>query len=117
MTDSRSPRLKPSAASPSAKSRTWPRYSLHIHACQMPRSFSRMAARRGNSRAFLNKSPGSVVRAFQSAMLLQAVRQRARGTLAQVLDLQEIDEVLDALSVFDLFPLGEAPVHEGGEDA
>src|SRR5436853_5568529 len=69
MTESRSPRSKPSAASPSAKSRTCPRYSLHVHACQMPRSFSRMAARRGNSRAFLNKSRGSVVRAFESAML------------------------------------------------
>src|SRR5258706_9951091 len=66
MTESRSPRLKPSAASPSAKSRTCPRYSLHVHACQMPRSFSRMAARRGNSRALRRRSRGSVV---SSAML------------------------------------------------
>src|SRR5207237_10007796 len=62
MTDSLSPRLKPRPISPSAKSCTRSRYAAHVHACQMPRSFSRMAVRRGNSRAFRNRYRGSVLR-------------------------------------------------------
>src|SRR5712691_3855552 len=61
MTESLSPRLKPSAASPRANTRTWSSYAAHVHACQMPRSFSRMAERRGNSRALRCSSRGSVV--------------------------------------------------------
>src|SRR2546426_9105751 len=61
MTDSRSPRLKPSAASPRANSRTWSWYWPHVQVCQMPRSFSRIAGRSRRSRAFLCSSLASVV--------------------------------------------------------
>src|SRR4029450_2310974 len=63
MTDSRSPRLNPSAASPSAKSRTSSWYWPHVHVCQMPRSFSRIAGRLRNSRAFRRSNRESVVSA------------------------------------------------------
>src|SRR3989442_10130492 len=61
MTDSRSSRLKPRAASPRAKSRTWSWYWPHVQVCQMPRSFSRIAGRSRRSRAFLCSSLASVV--------------------------------------------------------
>src|SRR5687767_7655398 len=60
MTESRSPRLKPSAASPSAKSRTWSPYSRHVDVCQMPRSFSRIAGRSGMVPTFFSSRRGSV---------------------------------------------------------
>src|SRR5437762_1422517 len=60
MTDRRSPRLKPSAARPRAKSRTWSWYSLHEYDCQMPRSFSRTAVRVGRSAALRRSRRGSV---------------------------------------------------------
>src|SRR5207245_4211591 len=60
MTDSRSPRLNPRAASPSAKARTSSWYWLHVQVCQMPRSFSRIAGRSRKSRAFLCSSRASV---------------------------------------------------------
>src|SRR5215468_6238036 len=63
MTESRSPRLKPRAARPSAKSRTWSWYWRHVQVCQMPRSFSRIAGRSWRSRAFRWSSRASVVSA------------------------------------------------------
>src|SRR6267378_677226 len=63
MTDSRSPRVNPRAASPSAKARTSSWYWLHVQVCQMPRSFSRIAGRSRKSRAFLCSSLASVVSA------------------------------------------------------
>ena len=49
--------------------------------------------------------------------LLQAIGERAGGKLAQVLELEELEQVLDLLAVRDLFLLRQAPVHERGEDA
>src|SRR5499426_2515809 len=63
MTESRSPRLNPSARSPSAKSRTSSWYWPHVHVCQMPRSFSRIAGRLRRSRAFLKSNRERVVSA------------------------------------------------------
>src|SRR5262245_22138477 len=60
MTESRSPRRNPSAASPRAKSRTWSWYSRHVHVCQMPLSFSLMAGRSPRSLALFWSSCGSV---------------------------------------------------------
>src|SRR5437667_10635904 len=60
MTDSRSPRVNPSAARPRAKSRTWSWYSRHVKDCQIPRSFSRMAVREACSRARCWSSRGIV---------------------------------------------------------
>src|SRR3990167_8142573 len=62
ITLSLSPRPKPSAASPRAKSRIWSWHSRQVEVCQMPRSFSRMAGRPPNSRAFRCSSRGSVPR-------------------------------------------------------
>src|SRR2546426_7472125 len=61
MTDSRSPRLKPSAASPRANSRTWSWYWPHVQVCQMPRSFSRIAGRSRRSRTVFCSSLARVV--------------------------------------------------------
>src|SRR5215510_2987419 len=206
MTERRSPRLKPRAARPSAKSRTWSWYWRHVQVCQMPRSFSRIAGRSERSRAFRCSSRASVVsatgasrrvglrlskvrldhpwvgpdligcalgdllahvqhrdavgdvhdhahvvldqdhgdapllvdvedearhvllllvvtsahrlveeqdlrvereRAPELHALLQAVRERTGRPPAEILDPQEVDDVLDALSVLDLFLLGE----------
>src|SRR5262252_7590512 len=63
MTESRSPRLNPSATSPSAKSRTWSWYWPHVHVCQIPRSFSRIAGRLRRSRALRRSSRERVVSA------------------------------------------------------
>src|SRR5262247_2933532 len=63
MTESRSPRLNPSATSPSAKSRTWSWYWPHVHVCQMPRSFSRIAGRLRRSRAFRRSNRERVISA------------------------------------------------------
>src|SRR6266480_5147246 len=72
MTESFSPRLKPSAASPRVKSRTWSWYSRQVYDCQMPRSFSRMAGRAARSRAFFSRRRGSVVR---SDVICSGVRE------------------------------------------
>src|SRR2546425_12619436 len=61
MTDSRSSRLKPRAASPRAKSRTWSWYWPHVQVCQMPRSFSRIAGRSRRSRTVFWSSLARVV--------------------------------------------------------
>src|SRR5438046_10744637 len=63
MTESFSPRLMPLAARPSAKSRTSAQYCAHVHVCQMPRSFSRIAGRAVRSRALRSTKRGSVVSA------------------------------------------------------
>src|SRR5262245_39659906 len=63
MTERRSPRLKPSAARPSAKSRTSSWYWRHVQVCQIPRSFSRIAGRAPKSRAFRCNSLASVLSA------------------------------------------------------
>src|SRR5262245_45447560 len=207
MTESRSPRRKPSATSPSAKSRTSAWYWRQVCDCQMPRSFSRMAVRPGcwwvvrcSSRGIVSASatgrssslglaevglddervgahlvrgalgdllahvehrdaigdvhhhahvvldqddrgppllvhvedePRHVLLLLlvhpahwlvqqedlgiegqgpaQLDALAQAVGERARRPAAQVLDLQKVDDVLDALSVGDLLLLGEPP--------
>src|SRR5688500_16371465 len=68
MTESRSPRLNPRAARPSAKSRTCAWYSAHVWDCQMPRSFSRMAVLRARSRALRCSRRGSVVRSATAVL-------------------------------------------------
>src|SRR5947207_2915611 len=72
MTESFSPRLKPSAASPRAKSRTWSWYSRQVYDCQMPRSFSRIAGRAARARAFFSRRRGNVVR---SGVICSGVRE------------------------------------------
>src|SRR5262249_39092106 len=69
MTDKRSPRLKPSRASPSAKSRTCVWYSAQEYDCQIPRSFSRIAVRRANSLALRTSRRGSVVSSATASLL------------------------------------------------
>src|SRR5581483_7816223 len=76
MTDSASPRRKPRAASPSAKSRTWSWYSRQVWVCQMPRSFSRIAGRFPRSRAWTWRSRGSVVISPSCAMSASLSRLR-----------------------------------------
>src|SRR5574341_1917195 len=61
MTESRSPRAKPSAASPRAKSRAFSQYCAQVNVCQIPRSFSRMAGRAPRSRALRSTSRDRVV--------------------------------------------------------
>src|SRR6266545_3978619 len=60
MTDNRSPRWKPRAARPCARSRTWSWYSRQLQVCQIPRSFSRTAGRFARSRALRCSRRGSV---------------------------------------------------------
>ena len=52
----------------------------------------------------------SVERACQFHPLLQPVRQTPDRGLADVLDLQEIDDMLDFFAMFQFFPLVLAPV-------
>src|SRR5881409_1670738 len=69
MTERRSPRLKPSAARPSAKSRTCARYSAQVYDCQMPRSFSRIAVRVASSFALRSSRRGSVASSATAGLL------------------------------------------------
>src|SRR5713226_1784252 len=95
MTESLSPRAKPRAASPRAKSRTWSWYSRQVYDCQIPRSFSRIAVREAYWRAFRWSSRGSVVSS--------AMGDPHRLGLAQVrLDHQRIHPDLLGLALGDL---------------
>src|SRR5262249_12209361 len=69
MTDRRSPRLNPSVARPSAKSRTCAQYSAQEYDCQIPRSFSRIAVRRAKSVALRTSRRGSVVSSDTASLL------------------------------------------------
>jgi hypothetical protein len=52
----------------------------------------------------------------RSRIFGSSARALPSSTRAQILDPEEVDDVLDAAPVGHLFPLGQTPVHEGGED-
>src|ERR1700730_18764640 len=81
MTDSDSPRRKPRAACPSAKSRTWSWYSCQVWVCQMPRSSSLIARRPPRTRALCCRSRGSVVTSSPGCAMSPSL---ARLGIAQV---------------------------------
>ena len=57
------PRAKPCAARPQASARTSSATSRHVHVCQMPRSFSRVAGWSGRTLAWCASRRGNVSRA------------------------------------------------------
>src|SRR6266850_4498459 len=132
MTDSRSPRLKPRAARPSAKSRTSSWYWRHVQVCQMPRSFSRIAGRSWRSRALRCSSRASVVSATGTSrrvgFRLSEVRldharvgpnlvRRALGNLlAHVQDRDPVGDVHDHAHVVLDQDHGDAPLLVDVED-
>src|SRR5437867_8803699 len=73
MTESRSPRLKPRAASPRARSRTWSPYWRHVYVCQIPRSFSRIAGRAACCSALRRISFGRLSTIIALATLLSQI--------------------------------------------
>src|SRR5438045_9725004 len=48
--------------------------------------------------------------------LLQSIRERVHDLLADVLDLQEVDDLLDHLPLGDLLALAEAVIEAAGEE-
>src|SRR5438309_10374790 len=94
MTESFSPRVMPSAARPSAKSRTSAQDCAHVHVCQMPRSFSRSAGRAARSRALRSRKRGSVVNFF--GVMSRSPGRRtvsSRAALASAREVSRLAEV------------------------
>src|SRR5438105_2038775 len=69
-----SPRAKPSDASPNAMRRDCSQYARHEWACQMPKSFSRMAVLRASVAALARTSFGNVSASAPSVAVIASAR-------------------------------------------
>src|SRR5437870_6151622 len=87
MTESRSPRLKPRAASPRARSRTWSPYWRHVYVCQIPRSFSRIAGRAACCSALRRISFGRVFTIIALATFLPQIGPDHLGVASNLVGL------------------------------